>query len=308
MKILVSTGALVVMSALLSAGCDAQPVDAPEFPGIETAFPDGPPNGLAIPEESEVWEETIGGKTVVWFRLPEGYALLGREVETGEATLAPGGGVICTCTEGGGGCSPFRASRGGETMVGCIMDPDRCSSCDLSALTLDGPEGSAVLRDLTVLDRERPVKLVETREEAATLRCATSTLMESEAAVEALAAYVRPFQGPDPAYVQNADPDDLEDDVISAPFDVFGHIVWAPILLQITEEEPTGPLALTSELIWDRFATTEADEALAPGGGGGGSYTCESGEGGCTYGRRRIIGVGTAEWCEAGGCNTCTLN
>lgn len=72
-----------------------------------------------------------------------GYFLLGRDVATDEALELEGDGVNCTCTEGSGGCSPFR--------------------------------------------------------------------------------------GPNPEPVQNANPANPGDDDVLAPFDVSGHIVWAPI-------------------------------------------------------------------------------
>lgn len=308
MRSLLVTGLIVAIGVVTYTGCDAQS-DASGTPTLAT---DDVPGGLLLPEGSEVWEETVDGATSVRFRLPDTHALVGLSDGpdgTDVAYRETGGEVNCTCTEGSGGCSPFRAERGGQTAVGCAMDETRCSSCDLTTFRITSDDAqSRELRNPVIIDTSRPIKIVETHEEARGLTCGASTLMNDPEVLAAIAEYIRPLQGDDPSYVWGADPSDPDDDVISAPLDVYGSLVWVPYRLQLVDADELGDRYPDSELVWDRFFAPEARVAEAAPGDGGGSCTCESGEGGCTYESKSIPVIGKAEWCQAGVCNSCTLN
>lgn len=305
-----SAAVLLLCAGLAYGGCDAIPSNG-QLP-VEMAMADLPPGLLALPSGSEVWTDVEDAGSTLWFRLPETHALMGQVREGDDVTVhqVPGGGITCTCTDGSGGCSPFRAVAGGKEWVGCAMDPDRCSSCEIStsALVLEGQPGVR-LEEVIVVDRTRPIKLVETYEEADRLQCGSATLLHDPATVQAIADYVRPFQGQDLAYVLNADPDDLDDDVVTAPIDVYGHVLWVPVRLEWIETTDAAEDWPTSELMWDRYVTAydETGAEVARAVPGDGSCMCSAGGGGCTYERLGNRLVGYVEFCDAQGCNSCTL-
>jgi len=302
--------AVTALVCLAYVGCDAQQTNDPIR---EVALADLPPGALALPTGSEVWTETVDGTAAVRFQLPEPYALMGQVETAGGVTvqLAPGGGITCTCTEGDGGCSPFKAAAGGKVWVGCSIDTARCTECQMTSTSFTSPDGEpgAQMENAIIVDRARPIRVVETYEQADALGCGAATLIKDPATVQAIADFIRPYLGPDPAYVLNADPDNLEDDVVTAPLDVYGHLLWVPVRLMwvdMTDSDIKGP---TSELMWDRYVTSvDASGAdMSRNVPGDGPCTCETGGGGCIYGRERAPLIGYIEFCDAQGCNSCSL-
>lgn len=303
-RIVLAIGAL---ACLAYAGCDTQQADAPV---PEMAVADLPPGMLALPAESETWRETTEGKTTLWFRLPDTHALMG-QVESGGGIgvqRAPGGGVTCTCTDGDGGCSPFEANAGGKKWVGCAIDPDVCTECEMSAeaLVAEGQPAARLLEPV-VVEEGRPIKVVETHAEADALRCGSATLLRDPETVRAIAEYVRPFQGPDLPSFLATDPDLPGDDVVTAPIDVYGNVLWVPVHLRWEDTTDDAVDWPTSELMWDRYVVSEEPESVeaVPGDG---PCTCLSGGGGCTYRRESAPFIGNIRFCDAQGCNSCRLD
>ncbi len=122
-----------LLLCLLPVACHNPEVNAPEeqFQQLdETA--DVPFSGdvLFVPEGSRL--EQRAAEDFVRFELPEGYAFVGKD-ERGEPFLiVEPVGVICTCLDGGGGCSPVR--RGSN--FDCLMTT--CGNCRKEAYRLSG--------------------------------------------------------------------------------------------------------------------------------------------------------------------------
>ena len=302
-------GLVVAVSALAYAGCDAQD-ETTSAASTKTQAVDRaetPPAGaLTLPVGSRLWETTEDGKKTIWFELPDGHAVLGRVASgdgAGTVTKTNGGGITCTCQRGPNDCSPFSASGPGGTTVGCAMGD--CEVCQgrLSRLPGDGGPGASPLEDIVLIDLREPIALVETRAEAARLRCGSETLLDDPDVIAAFDRAVRPFQGPQAEAVRRADITDPDDDVLMAPFNVYGHIMWAPVAAFI--DGPAGKDLPFSELAWDRYVTADGQPAHRTVDMG--ACSCRSGDDGCIHHSRGAI-IGSVEWCEADGCRSCRLS
>ena len=303
MRKMFTAGFLIMTCAVAYVGCD----DQQEPISVDTA--DGnaaSPKGLKMPAGTQFEEVVEDGETVLRFKLPVGYTLLAGTEGGGTVNLEEGG-IKCTCTGGRGGCSPFKGTGSGGTVVGCIVDATRCTEC-LATITRPAGtpgEGRLAVSDAVILDRRSEIAPVMTRAQAQGRSCAIGTLLDDPEIVRDLAAAVAPFMGSDPALVRA---ESEREDAYRVPFDVYGHIIWVPVSID-AQGGAAEASSRGSELVWDRYlgddepgGTTDLEE------GGGGRCRCESGGGGCTHHRRSVPMLGSVEWCQADQCDTCTLN
>lgn len=120
-----------LLLCLLPVACHNPEVNTPEQPFQqldETA--DVPFSGdvLFVPEGSRLEQDPVDG--VVHFQLPEGFVFVGKDERGAPVLIDEPVGVICTCLDGKGGCSPVR--RGND--FGCLMTT--CGNCKKEAFRL----------------------------------------------------------------------------------------------------------------------------------------------------------------------------
>lgn len=294
---------MIGVSTLVLYACEGSLIDADPVPELSIAGEQtASSGGFLFPAGTSVSLQTdeVGTKRI-HFELPEDYYMIGRVDASfpelgGEVLKAESGDITCRCTEGSGDCMPFRAGGGGQEVWGCIFG-DGCNEClgTRSRLMLVGDDWVRVpFEETALVDLSAPrIKTVVTKEEAAGLRCASSVLFEDPEVRDHLIQFMGKYQSRNVAQLRAAGSRaELPESYQMVPFDVYGNLVWLPVL------RGSSVSAFMSELV--------REAARTPGGGG--SCNCSEGGGSCIHESQSVPFIGYAEWCESDGCSACTLH
>lgn len=292
--------AMVALIALFASACDQGAPTAPAAPQSVTLDAAGrTSSGLVLPMGTILTDsETADGQPFVHYQLPEGYALIAKR-PNGDVSRATQGGIKCTCTSGDGECMPFRATSGGQTVVGCAHNG--CSDCLSQNSLIAGPRAApslTVLESALVARLDAQPEFVIERAELDELQCGGGLLFEDPELAAELVAFVQEFQRESRDVLTSGE---VPETYTMAPVRAYGAVVWVPVMREGI------PDLLFSELMWDRYPVDPVTGEAARETGGG-SCSCDSSDGECEYKKERIPIIGQAEWCDPAGCTTCALS
>lgn len=273
------------------------------------------PNGVLLPAGTHLSDATdVDGRPYIHFRLPEGYRLASAAAasESGGGGLEEDGGITCTCVEGTGGCSPFRAQGPGGTVIGCTTNSG-CSKCEQSVTPLDRGVAGVRLRNdrpAEILHVAAGVSFVLGPEELDALSCPGQAAFAWEGFGRGIAEFLAGVQ-PDRAAVRAATTrEQLPDDYTMMFVNAYGKVLRVPVQRGTTVSEQVARVFFSLPRAGAQPGSAAMDEV-----GGGveeeperSTCKCLSGTSGCKYQRKSVPMVGYAEWCEAGACTSCQMN
>ena len=250
------------------------------------------------------------------YQLPKGYKLTGRTVGTNNKPGTPVsttyGSVTCSCTSGTG-CSPYVASLGGQTTVGCNLG-SRCTECTKKVSALVAPAGSGdgmvfpALGDKTEIKTEiveadlvnfnLGISFVTNPEMKAATTSPTEAFLELPEVQAALQQFMTGHQQSNLPQVYRAKTfAELPDNYVIAAMSLYGKLILAPIDRDL------------NDMLGNKFFNDYVFEKSEAKNGRVAGYTCscDSGGSGCTYGTKSIVLVGSVNYCNATVCRVCTL-
>lgn len=224
-------------------------------------------------------------------KLPEEYAFVAENPDGSLSNLFTEGDLTCTCTSpSNGGCSPFVANGPKGEIIGCSMN--NCTSCIGKLTTVRGEEFD--INRVNILDKENPIQFILTLDEYRQLREPNAKIFEIKAFVTNMQNFISGFQSEHLDELRAMkDINYLKDiDYILAPINFYGYRMYLPV-------DKSLKLNVINPLI-NELVNFYEDE---------GTYgcRCESNEKGCKLKTKFIPLIGSAVWCEAGSCGSCTL-
>ncbi|MGC4130348.1 MAG: hypothetical protein QM564_12520 [Bergeyella sp.] len=238
------------------------------------------------------------------FKLPKGYVLIGETTDGQLSRLYEGGTLTCTCTSpSNGGCSPFVAQGPNGEITGCAMS--NCTSCTGTVkgnvLSEGGGEGDGeteilYLNKINVVKADDAINFVVDIKEFESLKNPTSEIMNSEFATKTISEFLKGFQSQNKEQLaRTTDINRLKEiGYILVPVNFYGYRIYLPV-------DKSLKLNVANPMVNDVIAKYLDD--------GGGSYSCKcnTNEGGCVLKTKSIPLLGSATWCEAGKCGSCTM-
>lgn len=303
---------------LLSACSPIAEVEVRSGPTAETTLPRDYrlSNGVVLPAGTVVADaRDVTGRPYVHFRLPEGYNLVSAPAgaESG-AILEEEGGLTCTCTEGTGGCNPFRAEGPAGTVIGCTMK-EGCTKCEQEVSALDRSTAGVRLRvdgATDILHLAAEISFVVDPEELDALSCPGSAAFAWDGFGRGIAEFLAGVQMADRAALRAATTrEQLPASYTMMFVNAYGKVLRVPVQRGTT----------LSEWVAGVFFSLPRPGAAQPGAAstdetsGGveeeeGKTTCKclSGSSGCTYQRKSAPLIGYAEWCDAKECDSCQMS
>lgn len=254
--------------------------------------------------------EDVTGRPFIHFTLPQGYSLVSvargapdAEIQSvPDAEVVDQGSITCTCTTGSG-CSPFKASGLGGTVVGCA-NTGSCGQC-VQVVNAISPTAAGIVilgdRDTELLHLDAGISFVTSREEMDSLSCPRGAALRWSGFTRPVGEYMAGFQLQDrPGVLRATRREELPDGYTMLFLNAYGKLLRVPVQRGLTISEQVSlasfPLARHSET-----AASEPDLAST-------TCRCLSGSTGCKYEKKSVPLVGYAEWCEAGACQSCQMS
>ncbi|MEW5926200.1 MAG: hypothetical protein AB1941_01815 [Gemmatimonadota bacterium] len=303
---------------LLSACSPIAEVEVRSGPTAETTLPRDHrlSNGVVLPAGTVVSDATdVTGRPYVHFRLPEGYRLVSAAAgaESG-GMLEEEGGITCTCTEGTGGCSPFKADGPAGTVIGCSMK-DGCTKCEQAVSALDRTVGGVRLlsgRETDILHLAAGISFVVGPEELEALSCPGKAAFAWDGFGQGIAEFLAGVQMADRSALRAATTrEQLPASYTMMFVNAYGKTLRVPVQRGTTLSEWVAGVFFALP----RPGSAQPGAASADETSGGvveedGKTTCKclSGSSGCTYQRKSAPLIGYAEWCDAKECGSCQMN
>jgi hypothetical protein len=250
------------------------------------------------------------------YQLPQGYKLVGRATgSSGKPVVPPGtplstayGSVTCSCTSGTG-CSPYVASLGGQTTIGCNLGAS-CSQCTKKVTALVAPPaaggapsipsatGKQEIGEASIINFNLGISFVTNPEMKAATTSPTDAFLDLPDVQAALQQFMTGHQRSNLQQVYQAKTyAELPDNYVVAGISLFGKLIFVPIDRDLND-------LLGSKLLNEYVL--EKSEAKN-GRLAGYSCACGSGTSGCTLGSKSIVLVGSVTYCNATVCSVCTL-
>lgn len=275
-------------------------------------------NGVVLPAGTVLSDAADAtGRTYVHFRLPEEYRLVSAAAapeDSGGGVLEGEGGITCTCTEGTGGCSPFRAQGPGGSVIGCSME-SRCTRCEQAVTSLDRTADGVRLRTdhaADILHIAAGVSIVTSPDELEALGCPGRAAFAWEGFERGIADFLSGFQLDGRAAVRAATSrEQLPDNYTMLFINAYGKTLRVPVQRGTSISEQVANVFFSLA----RAGAGQPGTAAMDEVNGGvveetGKTTCKclSGSSGCTYKREGTRLIGYAEWCEAGACDSCQMS
>jgi hypothetical protein len=230
------------------------------------------------------------------FLLPKGYVLIGETTDGQLSRLYAGGTLTCTCTSpSNGGCSPFVAEGPKGEITGCSMS--NCSSCTgtVKGLSVNGTE-TLYLNKINIVKSDDAINFVVDLKEFESLKNPTSEIMNTEFTTKIISEFLKGFQSQNKeqlARITNIN--ELKDIGYKlVPVNFYGYRIYLPV-------DKSLKLNVVNPMVNEVIAKYLDNED--------GSYSCNcnTNEGGCVLKTRSIPFLGSATWCEAGNCGSCTI-
>lgn len=276
------------------------------------------PNGVVLPAGTVLSDTADAtGRPYIHFRLPEGHKLVSAAAATengGGGVLEEEGGITCTCTEGTGGCSPFRAQGPGGSAIGCSMD-SRCTKCEQAVTSLDRTAAGVRLRTdraAEILHVAAGISFVTNPEELEALSCPGRAAFAWEGFGRGISEFLDGFQLDGRAAARAATSrEQLPDSYTLMFINAYGKTLRVPVQRGTSISEQVANVFFSMA----RAGVGQPGVVSMDEGSGGvveeeGKTTCKclSGASGCAYKREGTRLIGYAEWCEAGACDSCQMN
>lgn len=247
------------------------------------------------------------------YQLPEGYKLIGRTVgansKLGTPVSTAYGSVTCSCTSGTG-CSPYVASLGSQTMVGCNLG-SRCTECTKKVTALIAPvihvggpalpsiKGKMEIEEADIINFNLGISFVTNPEMKAATTSPTSVFFELPQVQANLQKFMTGHQESNLQQVYKAKTmSELPDNYVLAAMSIYGKLILAPIDRDLHTFLGNK---LTNEYVFDK--SDEKSGRVA-----GYTCSCDSGGSGCIYGSKSVVLVGSVKYCDATVCRVCTLS
>jgi hypothetical protein len=256
------------------------------------------------------------GRPFIHFRLPEGYKLVSAAAasEGNGGVLEEEGGITCTCTEGTGGCSPFRAQGPGGSVVGCSMD-SRCTKCEQAVTSMDRTAAGVRLRTdraADILHIDAGISFVTSPDELEALSCPGRAAFAWEGFGRGISEFLDGVQVDDRAAVRAATRrEQLPRSYTMMFINAYGRVLRVPVQRGMSLSEQVANVFFSLP----RAGAGQPGPASRDEGSGGveeesGTTTCKclSGSSGCTYQRKSAPLIGYAEWCDAKACDSCQMS
>jgi hypothetical protein len=275
-------------------------------------------NGVVLPAGTVLSDAAdASGRPYIHFRLPEGHKLVSAAAATengGGGVLEEEGGITCTCTEGTGGCSPFRAQGPGGSAIGCSMD-SRCTKCEQAVTSLDRTGAGVRLRTdraADILHVAAGISFVTDPEELEALSCPGRAAFAWEGFGRGISEFLDGVQLDGRAAVRAATSrEQLPDNYTMMFINVYGKVLRVPVQRGMSLSEQVANVFFSLA----RAGAGQQGAASMDEGSGGvveedGKTTCKclSGSAGCSYQRKSAPVIGYAEWCDAKGCDSCQMS
>mgnify|MGYP003592025815 CR=1 FL=1 len=232
------------------------------------------------------------------FTLPKGYVLIGETTSGQLSRLYEGGTLTCACSSpSNGGCSPFVAQGPKGEITGCSMS--NCNSCTGTVKGKGLTEGrveTLYLSKINIVKSNDAINFVVDLKEFESLKNPTSEIMNSEFATKTISEFIRGFQSQNlDALAKTTDVNKLKDiGYTLAPVNFYGYRIYLPV-------DKSLKLNVANPMINEVIAKYLDDDS-----GSGYSCKCNTNEGGCVLKSKNVL-IGSATWCEAGNCGSCTM-
>jgi hypothetical protein len=252
---------------------------------------DGTPTVRVIKFEN-LFDLPIGSKVVFDkanntfnFTLNEDYLISGLDAN-GTLKVALSGSITCKCTKGSG-CNPFIANGG--DIVGCTVTA--CSACSMTTKVMSS--GSEFeLRRVTIVDKSEKIHFITEKEELLSSKCPESTMLNDKWFENEIVSFTKAYQKNNLDKVKLASTNEELKAIgyLYMPVNVYGYVYYLPV-----EKD----LIISSNVDLNSALKYMMD-------GGKTSCKCNAGSG-CTKKSKDVL-IGSAVWCEAGNCTSCSLS
>lgn len=240
-------------------------------------------NLFEIPEGSSiVYDKT---KNTFNFTLNNDYLICGVD-SNGYLKVAVKGNISCKCTKGSG-CNPFIVNEG--AIVGCTVTT--CMACSMST-SIVSDNNQIELSKASIIDGTKKIHFITEKEELLSSKCPESAMLNDKWLENEIVNFTKSYQGNklDKVKLAKTNEDLKAIGYLYMPVNVYGYLYFLPV-----EEK----LIISSNLDLNSALKYMMD---------GGSTTCKCNAGsGCTK-KSKDVFIGSAIWCEAGNCSSCTLH
>lgn len=234
-----------------------------------------------------------GNSNTLTYVLPDGYKIVGQN-SNGKARLTASGSITCTCTVGKG-CSPYVASLGSNTSMGCAKTGN-CTKCNMSFGSTRIGTTDEMLSNVEIINFNEPIHFVTTKEELKILISPSQTMMELEEVRQEVVSFAKGYQVDDlEALNKSSGPDDLPSAYTYIHLNVFGRVILLPVQKDLT----LSANPMVNELLRDD--TNNARVAVVY------KCKCNNGTSGCKLNTGSLL-LAKAVYCDAGACTSCTLS
>lgn len=274
-------------------------------------------NGVALPGGTVLSDAAdASGRPFIHFRLPDGYKLVsaGVAVEDDGGGVLGEGGITCTCTEGTGGCRPFRAKGPGGSVVGCSMNSG-CTKCEQAVSALDRSDAGVRLRTdraTDILHMDAGISFVLGPEELEALSCPGNAAFAWEGFGRGISEFLDGVQVDDRAAVRAATRrEQLPRSYTMMFVNAYGKVLRVPVQRGLTISEQVANVFFSLPRAGaGQPGAVGTDEVSGSGEEEAEKTTCKclSGSSGCSYQRKSAPLIGYAEWCDAKGCDSCQMS
>ena len=248
----------------------------------EFVFPKG--TKLFVNEKNEFSE----------FKLPSGYFLVGLDKE-GILLRSAMGKIKCTCTQGSG-CNPFVASGPSGEVSGCSATG--CTKCTMEISAIPKSDVLEVLASYKIIKEEDAIHFITEMKDFNDLKNPTDSILKSEWLVKEIDKYISAFQIQNKEKIRNLENiDELgKYGYVLIPTAVYGYKFYFPVEEKLVLS--ANPLINEVMAKFYKYKNKSLEE---------GKYRCSCYSGtGCVLKKQSMI-IGSAVWCEAGSCLSCTL-
>lgn len=302
MKKISFSGLLFFMAAVIFFSCQKKEevMNLQGEPSMEAVVLTEPlllEDGSALPEGTTIQEkQDPHGVAYIHFQLPENYRFItevaytdknsGRVELAGNVSLM--GSVSCDCTEGTG-CNPFVVEGEGGTASGCTMS-DGCTKCTQTKKAIAAGFIAHTLR-AEIISLEEGVSIIVDEAELKSLKAPVEGMFEDNYIRQEIENFVSGFQKSNLQQARAASSAaELPEGYAYVPVNAFGYLMLVPM---------ERKLLFTSEFMMDPAVRAVMEGEC--------SCKCNSGSSGCALKSKSVL-IGSAKWCEAGTCSSCTLN
>lgn len=252
-------------------------------------------DGVALPEGT-ILKPAIDqeGKPYIKFVLPEGYKLIGVTANSRTPAVFADGSITCECSKGTG-CSPFSASGPGGTVEGCALGSG-CTECKASrSAFLRGTK--VLLKESDIINTKAGISLVINAKDLTEMKTPIASMFDLSFAQKDLLNFAETHQFNQIEKARNAKiVSDLPVGYKMMPVNMYDRIVLLP--LEYDRIKLDGSISM--------FFMDKAVSEFIEMEDSGASCKCTSGSFGCALKTKSVI-IGSATWCEAGSCTSCTL-